>query len=132
MLRPLRSPGQASDDEQLRLATIAALVEHCSDPGPLANRLAIDTSRFVIPSHAISADHGVYSDQPPMLAFLLSGPAWVLDRLGYPLRESSVFSAYIITLLGVTLPVAGAAGLVYRMGRIFELKRKWRTALAAA
>jgi hypothetical protein len=132
MLRPLRSPGQASDDEQLRLATISALVEHCSDSGPLANRLAIDTTRFVLPSHVYAIDHKVYSDQPPMMAFLLSGPAWVMDRLGYPLRESSVFTAYILTLLGVTLPVAGAAGLVYRMGRIFELKRKWRTALAAA
>src|SRR5215475_8373658 len=96
MLRPLRSPGQASDDEQLRLATISALVEHCSDSGPLANRLAIDTTRFVLPSHVYAVDHKIYSDQPPMLAFLLSGPAWVLDRIGYPLRESSVFSAYIL------------------------------------
>src|SRR5580704_6665904 len=81
MLRPLRNPRQASDDEQLRLATISALVEHCSDPGPLANRLAIDTTRFVLPSHVYAADHKIYSDQPPMMAFLLSGPAWVLDRI---------------------------------------------------
>ena len=40
--------------------------------------------------------------------------------------------AYWLTLLGVTLPVAGAAGLLYRMSRLFELTRPWRAALAAA
>jgi hypothetical protein len=132
LLRPLRQPGMASDDEQARLATIAALVEHRSDSGPLADRLAIDSSRFILPSHVMEIDHRLFSDQPPMLAFLMSGPALVLEWLGYPLRENSVFAAYMLTLLGVTLPVAGAAGMVYRMGRIFELKRPWRTLLAAA
>jgi hypothetical protein len=132
LLRPLRQPGRASQDEQLRLATIAALVEHRSDSGPLAERLAIDTHQFVLSGHVFSADQKVYSDQPPMLAFLMSGPALLLYWLGFSLRASSVFTPYILTLLGVTLPVAGAAGLVYRMGRIFELKRQWRTGLAAA
>jgi hypothetical protein len=40
--------------------------------------------------------------------------------------------AYFLTLLGSTLPVALSAGLVYRMGRLFELKRPWRAALALA
>jgi hypothetical protein len=132
MLRPLRQPGRASDDEQLRLATIAALVQHAADPGPLAERLAINTRLFILPSHVISVDRRAYSDQPPMLAFLLSGPALILDWMGYPLRENSVLAPYLLTLLGVTLPVAAAAGLIYRMGRIFELRRQWRTALAAA
>jgi len=132
LLRPLRHPGRASDDETLRLATISALVDHVSDPGPLYERLAIDTDKFILPSHYIRVDHRVYSDQPPMLAFLLSGPALVLQWMGYPLSGNSVLVPYLLTLLGVTLPVAGAAGLVYRMGRIFELRRQWRTALAAA
>jgi hypothetical protein len=55
-----------------------------------------------------------------------------MDWMGYHLRGNSVLVPYLLTLLGVTLPVAGAAGLVYRMGRIFELRRPWRTALAAA
>ncbi|MGD0388419.1 MAG: hypothetical protein ABSC42_05630 [Tepidisphaeraceae bacterium] len=132
MLRPLRQPGRASDDEQLRLASIAALVQHSTDPGPLAERLAINTRLFILPSHVISVEQRIYSDQPPMLAFLLSGPALILDWMGYPLRENSVLAPYLLTLLGVTLPVAAAAGLIYRMGRIFELRRQWRTALAAA
>jgi hypothetical protein len=132
LLRPLRHPGRASDDEQLRLATISALVDHAADPGPIYERLAIDTGKFILPGHYIVVDHRVYSDQPPMLAFLLSGPALVLDWMGYHLRGNSVLVPYLLTLLGVTLPVAGAAGLIYRMGRIFELRRQWRTALAAA
>lgn len=132
LLRPLRHPGRASADEQLRLATISALVDHRADPGPLHERLAIDTSKFILPGHYISVRNQIYSDQPPMLAFLLSGPALILEWMGYHLRGNSVLVPYLLTLLGVTLPVAGAAGLVYRMGRIFELRRQWRTALAAA
>jgi hypothetical protein len=132
LLRPLRHPGRASEDEQLRLATISALVDHAADPGPLHERLAIDTSKFILPGHYFLIHNHAYSDQPPMLAFLLSGPALLLDWMGFHLRSNSVLVPYLLTLLGVTLPVAGAAGLIYRMGRIFELRRHWRTALAAA
>ncbi len=132
LLRPLRHPGQAGGDEQLRLATISALVEHRADSGLLAERLAIDTRQFIPSSHVIAANGRLFSDQPPMLAFLLSGPALILFWMGYRLQENSVLAPYLLTLLGATLPVAGAAGLVYRMGRIFELRRPWRTALAAA
>jgi hypothetical protein len=132
LLRPLRHPGQTSGDEQLRLATIAALAEHRAGSVPLFERLAIDTSQFIPSSHVISVGGRIYSDQPPMLAFVLSGPARVLEWMGYHLQDNSVLVPYLLTLLGVTLPVAGAAGLVYRMGRIFELRRQWRTALAAA
>jgi hypothetical protein len=132
LLRPLRHPGQAGSDEQLRLATISALVEHRSDSGAIADHLAIDTRQFIPSSHVIAINGKLFSDEPPMLAFLLSGPALLLYWMGYRLQENSVFVPYMLTLLGVTLPVAGAAGLVYRMGRIFELRRQWRTALAAA
>jgi len=30
---------------------------------------------------------------------------------------------YLLTLIGVTVPVAAAAGMIYRMGRLFELRR---------
>jgi hypothetical protein len=71
-----------------------------------------------------------YSDQPPMMAFLLSGPYWLLHEMGYRLRENSVLVPYLLTLIGVTLPAAGAAGVAYRMGRIFELRRPYRALLA--
>jgi hypothetical protein len=40
--------------------------------------------------------------------------------------------SYLLTLLGVTLPVALSAGAIYRMGRLFELRRPWRMTLAVA
>jgi 4-amino-4-deoxy-L-arabinose transferase-like glycosyltransferase len=105
---------------------------HGSLDASLSGRLAIDTASFPIRSHIISVNNQVFSDQPPMLAFVLSGPYWILHGMGYRLQEYSVLVPYLLTLLGVTLPAAGAAGLVYRMGRIFELRRELRAGLAAA
>jgi hypothetical protein len=133
LLRPLRHPGQASLDEELRLATISALVEHRGTADTsLSGRLAIDTTSFPVYSHVFSVRNQIFSDQPPMLAFILSGPYWILHGVGYRLQDYSVLVPYLLTLLGVTLPAAGAAGLVYRMGRIFELRREVRAGLAAA
>ncbi|HSI33955.1 MAG TPA: hypothetical protein VK986_10250, partial [Tepidisphaeraceae bacterium] len=73
-----------------------------------------------------------YSDRPPVLGFLLSGAYEGLHRMGYTFETHPAVVAYVLTLLGVTLPVAGAAGLVYRMGRLFELPRPARAALALA
>ncbi len=138
LLRPLRHPGQLSTDEELRLATISSLVEHSGGniDASLPARLALDTTRFPIHSHTIRTNDLVYSDQPPMLAFLLAGPYWVMHYWGYgirtaPLADYSVLVPYLLTLLGVTLPAAAVGGLIYRMGRIFELPRPWRAALAA-
>ena len=132
LLRPLRHPGQVSTDEELRLATISALVEHRSWNAPLADRLAIDERLFSADSHLISVKGKVYSDQPPMLAFLLSGPYRILRAFGYQLRDYSVLVPYLLTLIGSTLPAAAAGGLVYRLARTFELNRPLRAALAAA
>lgn len=126
MLRPLRHPAEISDDELLRLATINALVEHRTlaiEPG---NVPAMDSSQLV------EVGGRIYAGQPPMMALLLSGPAWAMARFGWPVRENAAVVAYVMTLLGATLPVAGAAGLFYRMGRLFELPRAWRAGLATA
>src|SRR5260370_1257356 len=48
-----------------------------------------------------------------------------------PWALASPILVLVVALPGATLPVAGAAGLIYRMGRLFELKRPLRTALAA-
>src|SRR5688500_4595599 len=123
LLRPLRHPSEVSNDEMLRLATIRALVQH----GTLA-------VRHTLPERY---DHGtvrrgehLYSEQPPMMALLLAPPAWVMARAGLALEGN--FVPYMLTLLGTTLPVAVASGLIYRMGRLFELKRPWRVGLAIA
>lgn len=126
MLRPLRHPTEISDDESLRLATIHALAE--------TGKLAIDPTlpAAMCENQVIVTDGHVYADQTPMMALLLSGPAWVMERLGWPPHENASLIAFVITLLGATLPVALAAGLFYRMGRLFELPRAWRAGFAVA
>ncbi|HYE17683.1 MAG TPA: hypothetical protein VEA69_04520 [Tepidisphaeraceae bacterium] len=159
LLRPLRSPGDASEQELSRLATIQALVERRGQADPLS----VQQTEFFellrekpagaapaalpawVPGDAVPgtivrrispADprgrpaHHYYSDRPPVLGFLLSGAYEGLHRSGYTFESHPAVVAYVLTLLGVTLPVAGAAGLVYRMGRLFELPRPARAALA--
>jgi hypothetical protein len=131
LLRPLRHPDMngISDDEAARLATVSAVVENHTlaleqidvGPGnPMPRQGLIEHGRHL------------YSEQPPAMALLLAGPYWVLTRFHLTLRSSPVLVPYLLTLIGVTLPVALAAGFLYKMGRIFELRRPWRAALAAA
>lgn len=140
LLRPLRyrvdtSDPKAvrldiSDNERARLATVQAIVE--------GRTLALDQSSLYRTSQA--PGEGIeerrarlpYSSQPPVLAALLAGPYWVLQRVGLGFDEDFAIVAYVLTLLGSTLPVALAAGLVYRLGRLFELPRPWRATLAVA
>lgn len=126
LLRPLRHPDprRVSDDETARLATVQAIVEH--------GTLAIEETEFNTTRTAVWRGHSLYADQPPMMAALLSPSYWVMNRLGLTFANHGLLVTYLLTLLGVTLPVAGAAGLVYRMGRLFELKRPWRAGLALA
>jgi hypothetical protein len=141
LLRPLRHPEstEISEDEAARLATICALVENAPHPGdPPAFKQAIDARQFpdlhntIFAQDHLSTDLRVYSDQPPVLAFLLSAPYRVLHHLGFVLKDNSVLVPYLLTLFGSTLPAAATAGLVYRMGRLFELPRPLRTLLSAA
>lgn len=144
LLRPLRSPGDPSLQELSRLATVQALVEHDS--------LAINDTEFFAalrrgegsdedPAHIASADAvpgtihvgpRYYSDRPPVLSYLLSAAYWVLYRLGWEFKHNRTLVTYILTMLASTIPAAFGAGLVYRMSRIFELRRPWRAALSLA
>ncbi len=122
LLRPLRYPAdsQMSGDEMLRLATVRSLVTNHS--------LELGGGYASVPG-AVRINEHVYSAQPPMMALLLWAPAWVMTRMGFTFAENNLLIAYVLTLLGVALPVAGAAGLIYRMGRLFELRRPVRAAL---
>jgi hypothetical protein len=126
LLRPLRHPdcGDISDDELARLATVQSLVEQ--------NTLSIDESRFFVTRTKVERNGHWYSNQPPLMAVLLAGPYRAMRWLGYGFDSSPDWVMFILTLLGTTLPVAGAGGLLYRMGRLFELRRPARTGLALA
>jgi hypothetical protein len=155
LLRPLRSPGEASENELSRLATVQALVEYktlaINNTGffedlrslqrDVDQREATAARRVPIrveestPRGAIRVGHRpvlYYSDKPPVMAFLLSWAYEPMYRLGWTFEQRPAVVAYVLTLLGVTLPVAGAAGLIYRMSRLFELRRPWRAGLALA
>ncbi len=127
LLRPLRYPVpkyQTSDEERARLATVQAIVEQ--------GTFAIDGTDFTTTRKTVDVNRRTYSDQPPMMAALLSGPYWVMHRNGLTFHHDPWKVAYLLTVLGVAIPAAWAAGLIYRMGRLFDLKRPWRAALAAS
>jgi hypothetical protein len=130
LMRPLRHPDpeMISDDEQARLATVQAIVEQ--------HTLEIDRTLFatrdVFRTRDKSGHSHLYSDQSPVMSALLSGPYWVMYKCGLSFERNPVLAEYLLTLFGVTLPIAFAAGLFYRMGRLFELKRPYRAGLALA
>jgi len=134
LLRPLRipDPTRLGDSEAARLATVDAIVENpvVSGQAP-AMRLAIRDEWSADVTTAMVIHGRRYSVQAPMLAFILAGPYAIMHHLGWTLRDNSVFVPFMLTLIGSTLPVAAAAGLLYRIGRLFELRRNWRTLLAA-
>lgn len=144
MLRPLRHPAELSADEALRLATVRALLDHgsldlTSTPALPTAGAADDSSggdllaagnRSALLRHMILAHGRLYSEQPPVMALLLAPLAWLMQRMGLIVDHDVAGGAYVLTLLAVTLPVALGAGMVYRMGRLLELPRHWRAALA--
>lgn len=122
LLRPLRHPSdhQMSNQEALTLASVKSLVEHGS--------LVLDRSYGRLPE-TIRVEDRVYSRQPPMMALLLWPAAWTINQLGVSFDDNHLLMAYLLTLLGAALPVAAAAGFIYKMGRLFELRRPWRALL---
>ncbi len=126
----MRGPGELSDNEASRLASVQALVEH--------HTLAIDEARpeFRRTADRIRTSGGAgqtghwYSKQPPMLAFILAMPYWVMHALGVTFSSRPRLVIWLLTVLSVTLPVALVSGLIYRMGRLFDLPRRWRAGLA--
>ena len=123
LLRPLRHPDPRaiSDEELARFATVQAIVENKS--------LAIDGTDFVSTRLKVRRDGHFYSDQPPVMSALLAPSYWVMRQTGIDFAKRPDLAMYLLTLIGVTIPVAASAGLMYRMGRLFELRRPWRATL---
>jgi MFS family permease len=126
LLSPLRHPlkSQMSDEEMARWATVQALVEQ--------QTFAIDATQFAATRQKMKVADVSFSDQPPTQGLLLAGPYWVLHRFNIRFDNRPALVEYLLTMVAVTIPVAAAAGMVYRMGRLFELRRPWRAGLALA
>jgi MFS family permease len=124
LLSPLRHPlkSQMSDEEMARWATVQALVEH--------QTFAIDGTDFSDTHQRLKVADVSFSNQPPTQGLLLAGPYWVLHWFGITFSKRPQLVEYLLTMLGVTIPVAAAAGMLYRMARLFELRRPRRAALA--
>ncbi len=84
---------------------------------------AIDRTPFAQTKQKIQVGDANYCDQPPVMGLLLSGPYWLIHRLGFTFSNNPAMVEYLLTLFAVTLPTAAAAGMLYRMSRIFELSR---------
>jgi len=124
LLRPLRfpDPRDISDNEAVRLATVQSIVER--------GTLVLDTSQVrVSTSSLIAVGNDRYANQPATMALLLSGAYWVMTRIGLTFADHGPTASYLLTLLGVTMPVAACSGMIYRMARIFELRRPLRMLL---
>jgi hypothetical protein len=111
LLRPLRNPTELSMQEATRLAAVQSLVEH--------HQLAPAAANLPPGEPAM-----------PVFTVLLAGPYWVLYHLGYRLSRDTAMVSYLLTLLCATIPAAATPGLIYRMGRIFQLPRPARFGLS--
>jgi hypothetical protein len=115
LLRPLRHPTEVSAQEAARLAAVQSLVEY----GKLVPEAANLPPGFEVTT--------------PVFTVLVAGPYWVLHRMGYGLAPpDTALVTYLLTLVAVTMPAAAVPGLIYRVARVFELKRPWRSGLALA
>ena len=126
LLRPLRQPNPTRwhDEEQMIAATVQAIVEH--------RTLAIDESVFADNPAALSVEGHRYSPYSPMLPLLLAPFYWLLLKQNLFYSDNLIFVQYVLTLIGSCIPVALCVGLVYRLARMFELRRALRVSLGIA
>ena len=135
LLRPLRSPesGSISANELTRLATIQALAETHSQEIETTPFYSILRQRnFHRPPETVQIQNHSYSDKAPVLAVIMAGVYLVFQQFGLSFHSNTALVVYLLTIVGAVIPVAIAGGMIYRMGRLFELKRPWRTLLALA
>jgi hypothetical protein len=135
LLRPLRSPEpyNISSNELSRLAAIQAMgEEHRQEIDNSAYYAALRNRDFRHPPETVRLGKHAYSDTSPVLQLILAGVYIILMKFHLTLANNAALVTYLLTIVGAVVPVAASAGMIYRMGRLFELKRPWRTALALA
>lgn len=124
LLRPLWAPGIASDREIVTLEAIRSILTQGS--------LALNPAHLRGVESIIRINGQVYPADAPVFPVLLSSAGWAIERCGVSLKQNPVLFEYLLIFFTITLPTALACGLVYRMARVFELKRWRRMVLALA
>ena len=135
MLRPLRHPEQSamSVNELSRLATVQAMAEqHTQEIGHTAFYPALRSHNYRLPPDTAQLDGKTYSDKAPVLSAILAGGYIVMRWFGLSMERNQPLVVYLLTILCAVVPVASVGGMVYRMGRLFELRRPLRALLAMA
>ena len=122
LLRPLRAPTDASQTERLLLDTVKSLSTR--------GGLQLSTKTWAGQPGTVQVKGKTYADRPPTFAVLLAGPEWVMRKAGLNDTNHGDLIAYLLTFFGTTVPVALGGGIIYRMGRLFELSRPKRALLA--
>ena len=122
LLRPLFWPGQPSQSEALLMASVRSVVQ--------GDALALDPNWAGAPG-TVLVDQSTYAIRPPLFAVILAGQLYLLTTFTAldPVRDEAMIS-YLLTMIGVTLPTAVGASMLYRVARLFELPRPWRAAVA--
>lgn len=128
VLRPLRFTKETdiATDEYLRLVTIRQI----ADKGTLRLPEDLPAGRRVLTLPQPGG--GLVAAQEPMLA-VLAAPVYkglVLCRASFAKPRSVGF--YLVTLIVSTIPTAVTASLLYRAGRLLDLGRSRRIAIAFA
>ena len=146
MLRPLFWPGEPGPGEALLWASVQSAStgnalrlpeEWEGKPGTVTiesgrgqdlNRSNIYESNIYA---SIVYESNVYASRPPLFAVMLAGPTWALVNLtGLNKGVNDAVLLFLVTLIGVTIPTAIGASMLYRTARLFELPRAWRSILA--
>ncbi|MGN6507151.1 MAG: hypothetical protein ACTHM6_16475 [Tepidisphaeraceae bacterium] len=124
LIRPLFAPGMMSDRERVALDSVWSILRH--------GTLALNAKAYANNEAVIHVGDRVFSADPPAYAITLSGVAWCIERTGIRFETNPNLLNYLLIFFAITLPTAVACGLIYRMTRVFELKRPWRVGLALA
>lgn len=125
LLRPLRhpDPSRVSDDEFVRIETIRQLVTHGTfslDPNRVAERIPV-----------VQLPNGDWvAAQEPMLSVIGAGVYQILRLAKLSFDSDTILGPYLLTLILSTIPTAITATLLYRCGRLMELSRGKRMAVA--
>ena len=123
LLRPLRSPGAPAHNEAILLDTVRAITT--------TGGMTLDPAKWKEGQPGIVAGkRGVMANRPPVFAVMLVPTAWLMESLGFDFDEHDDLIAYVLTLVGTTIPVAVGGAVIYRMARLFELTRPRRALLA--
>ncbi|HEX8340792.1 MAG TPA: hypothetical protein VF624_07780 [Tepidisphaeraceae bacterium] len=125
LVRPLLQPAVASGRERATLLSVRSLLtNHSLSIRPPADLPAGDFYR--------GPDGRIFGAEPPVFSVYLAGVAWGIERTGVRFDRNPLLLEYLLIFFAVVVPTALACGLLYRCGRVFELTRPWRVALALA